>query len=89
MPAILPRKETKTDSPDWQTALVSTVFLWRYLNKRDARRAIPQGLLTHRWEVGDKHAAKQHKKLEKMQKKRKWYATIQRPDHYLQWSCYN
>ncbi|KAJ5530393.1 hypothetical protein N7527_003786 [Penicillium freii] len=62
------------------------------LNKRDARKTIPQGLLTRRWEVADRHAAKQHKKLEKMQKKKKkkkWYATIQRPGHYLQWSCYN
>ncbi|KAJ5968100.1 hypothetical protein N7501_004348 [Penicillium viridicatum] len=64
-------------------------LLWRYLNKRDARRDIPPGLLTPRWEVADKHAAKQHKKLEKMQKKKKWYATIQRPGHYLQRSCYN
>ncbi|KAJ5415192.1 hypothetical protein N7465_003887 [Penicillium sp. CMV-2018d] len=32
-----------------------------------------RGLLTRRWEVADKRAAKQHKKLGKLEKKKKWY----------------
>ncbi|KAJ5816739.1 hypothetical protein N7447_008972 [Penicillium robsamsonii] len=39
------------------------------LEKREARRAIPQAELTRRWEVADKAAAKQRKKVEKIQKK--------------------
>ncbi|KAJ5516008.1 hypothetical protein N7527_007568 [Penicillium freii] len=89
-PPILPRKDTKTNPQDWQTALVGavtaviilvliigSVFLWRYLNKRDTRRDIPQGLLTHRWE----EAEKQRKKVENISKK-KWPPRL---SVYVEW----